>query len=437
VDAPPSLDWKESGKLVWLWRAPLALGLSATAFVLAVEISSAPLLLFGLPFLVAPVLALVVLPSKVPRVKVRTHVETEPPPVRFRLEVQTDPALAGSVLEISQLPPEGARADPDREGQALAIGPEGRGSVEGSWTISRPVYSAIPPPVVRWTDPLRMLSLELPVEAEAATLEVYPPETLRITRLPFRRTLLLPGESKSRARAPQGDFLSVRPYQSSDSLRQINWAATARTGSLHSNEYQAERLGEVVLALDARPAPGAEGVLSVGRALALGLARSLLRGKIRVGLVLFGEFPDCLPLGSGPVQRVRLESRLQRARVAEVGAPLERLGVALSRHYRPGTFILWISPLTDPEAPEIGAVLPRRGFPVLVLSPSPLALRVPSSTPEGRLAHRLEALQRRQVLDETWAGAPVVDWKDLDSLAPLLSYFREMGRIPGAYATGL
>ena len=69
--------------------------------------------------------------------------------------------------------------------------------------------------------------------------------------------------------------------------------------------------------------------------------------------------------------------------------------------------------------------LRRRGFPTIVLSPSPLSvLDLSDSTPEDRVVARLLRLVRRRRLGEAWRQAPVIDWEDYWSLAPLVRFLQ-------------
>ena len=69
--------------------------------------------------------------------------------------------------------------------------------------------------------------------------------------------------------------------------------------------------------------------------------------------------------------------------------------------------------------------LRRRGYFPLVLSPSPLTLSRPlrgREAPFEPIIARLESLVRRQRLNEVWKVAPVVDWDNFWSLAPLVRF---------------
>jgi hypothetical protein len=107
--------------------------------------------------------------------------------------------------------------------------------------------------------------------------------------------------------------------------------------------------------------------------------------------------------------------------------PAERCAIALGRFFSRGITTLVVSPAAGDSVAELPAYLRRRGWPVVLLSPSPLAFRDtgPRLTPEDEaLAQRLERLERRDRLAHLWVHCPVVDWDDLWSLEGLSLTFR-------------
>jgi hypothetical protein len=84
-----------------------------------------------------------------------------------------------------------------------------------------------------------------------------------------------------------------------------------------------------------------------------------------------------------------------------------------------------LSPLADEESLVLLTHLRRRGYPTIVLSPSPLPLLAPpagSQTPDDAAALRLLKLVRRQRIGEAWREAPVVEWEDYWSLSPFVRF---------------
>lgn len=87
---------------------------------------------------------------------------------------------------------------------------------------------------------------------EAATVRIYPnfaaiAQTIQLTT--DRREALL-GIHRRRRRGEGRTFLQLREYRIGDSLRQMDWKATARTHKLIAKDYQDERNQTVLFLLD-------------------------------------------------------------------------------------------------------------------------------------------------------------------------------------------
>ena len=294
-----------------------------------------------------------------------------------------------------------------------------------------PCLISVARPALVWRDPLGLVERDVPVEGEAIRVQRFPPELARAARAPLRRTTPLPGEVRARQLGPSGEFFGIRPYGSGDTVRQVNWTATARAGRMLANDFRVERTGDLLIVVDLRPSslgPEVDARLaSVACAGAYGLAQSFLEQKARVGLAaVFGEYLTAIPLGSGRRQRYRILRALQAATVGEVAGPSERLAVSLRRYFPPGVTTALLSPLADDDSTLVLPHLRRRGFPAFVLSPSPVTLLAPSAaapSEDDRRALRLLSLVRRRRVADAWSEAPVVDWDDYWSLAALTSFF--------------
>jgi uncharacterized protein (DUF58 family) len=208
-----------------------------------------------------------------------------------------------------------------------------------------------------------------------------------------------------------------------------------------ANDFLAERTGDLILLLDVRPTPLGrardEKLLSVSRAAALGVATAFLRQKARVGLGLYGEFLDAVPLGTGRRQRHRIVTELRDARIVNAPGPAERLAVSMRQYFPPGVLSILFSPLAEEDSLLLLPHLRRRGYPLIVVSPSPLPLLAASTKEVGAedaTALRLLKLVRRRQMAEVWREAPVVDWEEYWSLAPLVELLRRPVRRGGGIA---
>jgi uncharacterized protein (DUF58 family) len=427
---PASATATAPRRFTWRGRAILLFSIGGFALVGGLAFRASDALLFSVPLLLAPVSTWLLLPRASTVVQAVGECRDKADGLELSIELRAQPPLPSGALEVEIEVPSGTTA-PDGASRRVLLRPGETPRTSFFLRPHRPLFAELAPPKVRWRDPLGLGELQLPVVGRGLTLERDLPGVRHVPRLALQRTTMLPGEVRSRRTGSSGDFASIRPFAPGDSRRRINWWATARRNELLSNEFLPERSGELVIVLDARnhhlPYSDDAELLGVGRAAALGLARSFLREKTRIGLAVFGEFADCLPLGSGKLHGFRIERMLEKVRLADVEPPIERLSVGLRRYYRSGTPILYMTPMADDETVAAGYHLRRRGFPCLLLTPSPVTLegeRMDLASEDGKLALRLFRLERRVRLRQAWESAPVVEWEDFTSLAALVGFLR-------------
>ncbi|HYK93081.1 MAG TPA: DUF58 domain-containing protein [Thermoplasmata archaeon] len=425
VPIRPPLRWR-LGTLIFL--------ASGAALVAAAVAMRTPVPLFlALPLLLAPVASGLAAPPEPPHSELRWSSEGTGSEVTVRGVLRAPAGVASDQLDVTFYRPEPLRGTdvPRVERRPDAI------SFTLDWSAPYPCIATVPKPDLFWRDSLGLLERRVVVDGDALRVERFPPEAGRIGAVRLRRTTPVPGEIRSRAMGPTGEFFSIRPSVPTDTPRQINWKASARAGQLLANEFQLERTGDLLLLLDVRPSSlGPERdakLLSICRAAALGLASGFLSDKSRVGLGVFGEFLTAIPLGSGRLQRFRIYQALQRASVTDTPGPSERFAVSLRRYFPPGVTTVLLSPLADDSALLLLSHLRRRGYSTVVLSPSPLPLLAPKGSAVSDsdvLAMRLLTLVRRLRVSQVWRESPVVDWGDYWSLAPFIRYLTQPSRNP-------
>ncbi len=165
------------------------------------------------------------------------------------------------------------------------------------------------------------------------------------------------GEHRGAGVGSGTELAQLRPYQPGDDVRQIDPAATARTGIPHVRQQVPERLLTTWLAVDVSPSMAfgtadrlksdvAEGVVDVMGAIAV-------RRGGRVGLLTFGgPATRLLPPRGGRGARVGLRGALAEG-VAPDGADGEPLEVALARVgrlARPRSLVVIVSDFAGPGA---------------------------------------------------------------------------------------
>jgi len=391
----------------------------------------APLLL-AVPLLLAPIAAAVLGPGRAPRGRAEWHVEGTGHAVEVRGQITFEaPTDARDVVAEFERPAglsEMAPAEIDATSSALSFALH--------WDAANPVVVAVRPPTLTWRDPAGLVERSVVSELSDLMVERYPPDLIHIGAVRLERTIAIPGETISRGVGTSGEFFGIRDATPTEPPRRINWTASARARRLLANEFRVERTGDVLLLLDARPSslgPRVDAsLLSLSLAAAYGIAESFLREKARVGLGVYGEFLDVVPLGSGRAQSLRIRRLLLASRLTSSPGPAERCAVALRRYFPPGVTTIVFSSLADEDAAHLVPHVRRRGFPVVVLSPSPLPYFAGTHDvrgAEGELVGRIARLLRRRRLSETWRDAPVVDWEEYWSVGGLVDLLRRPGRV--------
>ena len=413
--------------LKWRPLAPLMLAAGAALLVAAVVLRNPVPLFLGLPLLLAPVAAGVVGPRGPPRAELTISAEGSGPEVRFVGTVTPPSDLDARDLVV------GVERPPSLTGDLRPRWDWSPASVRfrADWLAPNPVITEVAPPRVAWRDPLGLVECEMVTSTDPLVVTRYPPELLRIGAVRLERTTPLPGETRSRRVGDSGEFHGIREARPDDPPRQINWRASARAGHRLANEYDLEKTGDILILLDARPtvlgSATDERLFAISRAAALGLSEAFLTVKARVGLGVFGEFLDAVPLATGRTQRIRIETALKRAQLASVTPPPERCAVSVRRAFPYGLTTVVFSTLAEDSSTDLSPFLRRRGYPVMVLSPSPLPLLMESSPLSGedeQLAQRIATLARRNRIAHAWEEAPTIDWVDYWSLGQFVDFVR-------------
>src|SRR4029077_14332625 len=167
----------------------------------------------------------------------------------------------------------------------------------------------------------------------------------------------------------------VRQFAPGDRIKQVNWRASLRLGQLYVTQRHRERNADVVLMLDTLAEVGAppETTLDQGVRAAASLATAYLARKDRVGLITYGGGLSWVRPGSGPVQYERLADGLVRADVVftYVAKDLQRVP---ARVLSPQALVLAITPLLARRFAKAVLDLAARGFDLVVLVVSPVAV---------------------------------------------------------------
>ena len=212
----------------------------------------------------------------------------------------------------------------------------------------------------------------------------------------------------------------IRQFAPGDRLRQVNWRASLRLGTLYVTQHHRERNADVVLMLDtlAEVGEASEGTLDLGVRAAASLAAAYLARKDRVGLINYGGTIDWVKPGTGRVQYERLVDTLVRASVVFTYVSKD-LAFVPPRVLPPHALVIAVTPLLDPRFTKATLDLAARGFDVVVLVVSPVDVTRNMLTRSALddLACRLWTLERHARLDEFRRhGIVVLQWRPSEAL---------------------
>ncbi len=403
------------------------------------------LLLVGAPLLVS--VLLVTPPTGRPTVRAVRLLDTVDSGRMNRVTVAMDPG-EGAALVALRMPV------PSRSG----IGPvhmlpavRGELNVSIRWGVWGVVDYLRPDHLVAGHDGLYVLG---PVVGRTATHTVLPPvESMPAAPLATRAAGLV-GAHRSARPGDGMELRDIRPFQSGDRLRRVDWRVSLRAsaahggmlapGTLHVRERHAEADADLMLALDttidvgrkiaewSEITVGAEvrtgGSLDLGVRVVCSLAAAFLRQGDRVGLIDLGHPRGGAPLGSGRRQLQRIRHSLVSAaqRVTGAGEPVLR-----ASQYPPGATVVVLSPFMDDKVVEAAVHAARRGSVVIAVDLLPRDLVTDDETPWGDAVRSIVVAEQRirlAVLAEH--GVPVARWEDGSLSAALQRSARRRRRVP-------
>lgn len=170
-----------------------------------------------------------------------------------------------------------------------------------------------------------------------ASVKMYPKLAPRHVLTGRAKALSFTGSAHSRLKGGRLEFMNTRQHVYGDSLRDINWKASARLGKTLVNEWHAERGLECLLIVDLLgrdlPRVGSWSARDDVIACAYELSHALIRSGNRVGLQVLGDAPLRVQPGYGPKHLRLLLDRLIAAREGTVWSASD-VESFLERHFR-------------------------------------------------------------------------------------------------------
>lgn len=367
------------------------------ALVLAVVLSRWQLVLFAAPMLG-------VLASR--------HWQHRPPPVTARsfpglqrcfegeeaaatIELQSESTDAVAEVEVKSLPAVQIQIQEGSTAQRAAV------------TASALKWGRYPlSACVRMEAPGGLLSGTATVEV--ADVYVFPQAPPQATPLPRTELPNRLGTHLTRHIGPGVEFADIRPYLPGDQLRTVNWAVSARRGSLHVTQRLTDRAADVVVLVDMSAQPAGPATAATERALrgATQVVQTALRNGDRAGLVgLGGHRPRWLNPDIGRRQFYRV---LDAALAA--GSEFHSMTGTLAPRAAvpPGAIVVAFSTLLDTNFALALIDLRERGHTVVVVD---VMDGSPFESEDEPILERMWGLQRSAMYrDMRVVGVEVIAW---------------------------
>jgi len=171
-----------------------------------------------------------------------------------------------------------------------------------------------------------------------------------------------PAQHRQPRRGEGFEFHQLREYHSGDSLRQIDWKASARRRKLISREYQEEQNQQIIVLLDGgeRMAMRVNGMTGFDHALnaTLLLSWSAIKQQDKPGVMLFSNDQTCwIPPVRGHNGTNRILNALYTLQPGNHASDYSRAAQSLIKRWNKHSLIVLITRLQPDDEPELLAAV--------------------------------------------------------------------------------
>ncbi|MBU7046318.1 MAG: DUF58 domain-containing protein, partial [Theionarchaea archaeon] len=266
-------------------------------------------------------------------------------------------------------------------------------------------------------------------QEEVSTIVVIPRvHDLKPLKMKPRHTKVFYGTLPARRAGIGEEFYSLREYYPGDEFRKINWKASSRFGELVMNEFEALKITDVIIVLDARRENRLgedKSILDYSLDAAASIAAAALRGGNRLGFLSYGDsFHRLYP---GTTRRHLLKILEILTEIQPDGSlRLDYVRNFVSAFFSRGSQLILVSPMMDPSFLKGVQGLHALGFDIMVVSPSPVKVQWLSCEKDvyHELSRKILEKERRQLFSQLQEYAITIDWDVELPLAQPLSEVR-------------
>lgn len=220
------------------------------------------------------------------------------------------------------------------------------------------------------------------------------------------------GNIKSSSIGIGTEFYSLREYHIGDELRKINWKATARSQTPITNEFEGEKSGDVIIAVDGyiEGNVGTEKYNTTRASVraAASLASSILKDRNRVGLIVLGDYLDWIYPGTGRDQFYKIMDSLSKLKPGQW--EFRDLKWLIRRFFPSRSLIIFISPLIQQDVTDTIIDICMSEYDVMVLSPNPVEVERKIEEDYDPVTSEIMEMERENILDKIWNYSVVIDW---------------------------
>lgn len=251
---------------------------------------------------------------------------------------------------------------------------------------------------------------------------------LKPLKMKPRHTKVFYGMLPSRRAGIGEEFYSLREYYPGDEFRKINWKASSRYGNLVTNEFEALKITDVIIILDARRENMLgedKNILDYSMDAVASLSAAVLKGGNRLGFLAYSD--SFYRLYPGTTKRHLLKILEILIEIKPKGTfKLSYVKNFVSAFFSRGAQLILVSPLMDSSFLKGVQDLYALGFDIMVVSPSPIKLQWEQSNKDiyHELAKKILEEERAKLLSELREYALVVDWDVTMPLGQPLSEVR-------------
>jgi uncharacterized protein (DUF58 family) len=239
-----------------------------------------------------------------------------------------------------------------------------------------------------------------------------------------RRVGPWPGVIPSRRIGIGTEFFETSPYVPGDDLRRVNWKASARSGQLFTNEFEAERVTDVLVVVDCSEGVMSElfdfDVLEFEVSLGGSLCSQLIMQGNRVGLSVYGAVRTWVDLAFGKRHLLRILDNLAVVRPGRATIPIDYALESVITSILPArSVVLMVSPMTSDAVAELIENIRLRGYNIICFTPS-ARTDLQSLKKSSSVARRIFAAERRLRIMKVNHLATVVEVSPKIAIKPVL-----------------